>query len=63
MKMTFIIMAILRDLRKKTKVFGQIWKMISLNCEELFTFEDIEAVLDGDRIPFFGGTTKRISKT
>lgn len=28
--------------------------------EEFFHFGDIEAVFDGDRIPFLGGTTKRI---
>jgi hypothetical protein len=27
--------------------------------EELFHYGDIEAVLDGDKIPFFGGWTKR----
>ncbi|MFA1782352.1 hypothetical protein ACDX77_18945 [Bacillus velezensis] len=28
--------------------------------EEYFSFLDIENVIDGDRIPLFGGTTKRI---
>lgn len=28
--------------------------------EEFFHYGDIEAVFDGDRIPFFGGSTKRI---
>lgn len=28
--------------------------------EEYFSFHDIENVIDGDRIPFFAGTTKRI---
>jgi hypothetical protein len=32
------------------------------NQEEFFHFGDIEAVLDGDRIPFLGGSTKRIKK-
>lgn len=30
--------------------------------EEFFHFGDIEAVFDGDKIPFFGGWTKRIIK-
>jgi hypothetical protein len=30
--------------------------------EEYFHFGDIEAVIDGDRIPFLGGTSKRIEK-
>ncbi|NRD81063.1 hypothetical protein HPT25_27610 [Bacillus sp. BRMEA1] len=29
------------------------------NAEELFRFGDIEAVFDGDKIPLFGGWTKR----
>ncbi len=28
--------------------------------EEYFSFLDVENVIDGDRIPFFAGTTKRI---
>jgi hypothetical protein len=32
------------------------------DTEEFFHYRDIEAVFDGDRIPFLGGTTKRIKK-
>lgn len=30
--------------------------------EEYFSFLDVENVIDGDRIPFFAGTTKRIKE-